>query len=349
MIRVLIAEDSPLIATMMRDLLGEEPEIGVVGWAKNGQEAIKLTNSLQPDVITMDLNMPVLGGLEAIKTITSIRRTPILVISQMIESRDSDLAFEALRSGAVDIMGKPAGYGERGLLNIKEELISRIKAVARIRPIRLVRKAPANPPRIKLTGRQEHRGKVVVIGASTGGPPALAVILKALPPDFPFPIAIVQHITPGFVTGLAQWLNRESPFSAKVATNEEFIKAGTVSLAPDNAHLEIGADKKVLLSNGPPVRGHRPSVDRLMESAARSYGRQTVGVLLTGMGSDGAEGLKRIREAGGKTIVQDEASSLVFGMPKEAILRGAAEIVSPLEKIPEDIVQATPVKERRLK
>lgn len=349
MIRVLIAEDSPLIATMMRDLLGEEPEIGVVGWAKNGQEAIRLTNSLQPDVITMDLNMPVLGGLEAIKTITSIRRTPILVISQMIESRDSDLAFEALRSGAVDIMGKPAGYGESGLRNIKEELIARIKAVARIRPIRLVRKAPANPPRIKLTGQQERKGKVVVIGASTGGPPALAVILKALPPDFPFPIAVVQHIAPGFVTGLAQWLSRESPFSAKVATNEEFIKAGTVYLAPDNAHLEIGADKKILLSNGPPVRGHRPSVDRLMESAAHSYGRHTVGILLTGMGSDGAEGLKRIREAGGKTIVQDEATSLVFGMPKEAILRGAAEIVSPLEKIPEEIVQATPVEERRLK
>ncbi len=349
MIRVLIAEDSPLIATMMRDLLGQEPEIEVVGWAKNGQEAIQLTNSLQPDVVTTDLNMPVLGGLEAIKTITSIRRTPILVISQMIESRDSDLAFEALRSGAVDIMGKPAGYGERGLRNIKEELISRIKTVARIRPIRLVRKAPARPPRIKLTGQQERREKVVVIGASTGGPPALAVILKALPPDFPFPIAIVQHIAPGFVTGLAQWLNRESPFSAKVATNEEFLKAGTVYLAPDNAHLEIDTDKKILLSSSPPVRGHRPSVDRLMESAARSYGRQTVGVLLTGMGSDGAEGLKRIREAGGKTIVQDEASSLVFGMPKEAILRGAAEIVSPLEKIPEEIVQATPVEERRLK
>lgn len=349
MIRVLIAEDSPLIAAMMRDLLGEEPEIRVVGWAKNGREAIQLANSLEPDVITMDLNMPVLGGLEAIKTITSIHRTPILVISGMIENQDSDLAFEALRSGAVDIMGKPAGHGERGLLNIKEELLSRIKAVARIRPIRLVRKALAHSPRIKLTGQQERREKVVVIGASTGGPPALAVILKALPPDFPFPIAIVQHIAPGFVTGLAQWLNRDAPFSAKVATNEEFLKAGTVYLAPDNAHLEIGADKKILLSDGPPVRGHRPSVDRLMESAARSYGRQTVGVLLTGMGSDGAEGLKRIRAAGGKTIVQDEATSLVFGMPKEAILRGAAEIVSPLEKIPEEIVQATPVEERRLK
>ena len=349
MIRVLIAEDSPLIAAMMRDLLKQEPEIEVVGRAKNGHEAIQLANSLQPDVITMDLNMPVLGGLEAIKTITSIRRTPILVISGMIENRDSDLAFEALRNGAVDIMGKPAGYGERGLLNIKEELISRVKAVARIRPIRLVRKAPAHSPRIKLTGQQGRREKIVVIGASTGGPPALAVILKALPPDFPSPIAIVQHIAPGFVTGLAQWLSREASFSAKVATNEEPLKAGTVYLAPDNAHLEIGAGKKILLSNGLPVRGHRPSVDRLMESAARSHGRHAVGVLLTGMGSDGAEGLKKIREAGGKTIVQDEASSLVFGMPKEAILRGAAEIISPLEKIPEEIVQATPVEERRLK
>lgn len=347
MIRVLIAEDSPLIASIIRDLLSQDPEIEVVGWARNGREAIEQRNSLEPDVITMDLNMPVLGGLEAIMAIASTRPLPILVVSQMIESRDSEVAFEALRSGAVDIMGKPSGYGEIGYRKIKEELTSRIKAVARIRPIRLIKKPLVNLPRARPVERAGGGEEIVVMGASTGGPPALAMILKALPPDFPSPIAIVQHIAPGFVMGLAQWLKRESPLSVKVATNEESLKAGTVYLAPDNHHLEIGANKNILLRNSPPVLGHRPSVNRLMESAANSYAQRAIGVLLTGMGSDGAEGLKRIREVGGKTIAQDEATSLVYGMPREAILREAAEIVSPLEKIAEEIVRSIPPKRGR--
>lgn len=344
MIRVLIAEDSPLIAIMMRDLLNQDPEIQVVGWAKNGRQAIELRNSLEPDVITMDLDMPVLAGLQAIKAIASTRPVPILVVSQMIESRGSTLAFEALRSGAVDIMMKPGGYGERGYLKIKEEMISRIKAVARIKPIRRIKESQPNRSRANSSWKRAAGKGVVVIGASTGGPPALAIILKRLPGDLPFPIAIVQHIAPGFITGLAQWLNDESPLPVKVAMNEEELRAGAVYLAPDNYHLEIGTDKNILLNVSPPVRGHRPSVDQLMESAARSYSRQAVGVLLTGMGSDGAEGLKKIREAGGKTIAQDEATSLVFGMPREAALRGAAEIVSPLEKIADEIVDATALK-----
>lgn len=343
MIRVLIAEDSPLIAIMMRDLLSQDPEIQVVGRAKNGREAIELRNSLEPDVITMDLNMPVLDGLRAIKAIASTRPVPILVVSQMIESRDSTLAFEALRSGAVDIMVKPSGYGETGYLKIKEEMTSRIKAVARIKP-RCIKESPPNLSRANFSRERAPGERVIVIGASTGGPPALAIILKRLPADFPFPIAIVQHIAPGFVTGLARWLNDESPLPVKVAMKEEKLGAGAVYLAPDNYHLEIGTDKNILLNARPPVRGHRPSVDQLMESAAHSYGRQAVGVLLTGMGSDGAEGLKRIRESGGKTIVQDEATSLVFGMPREAARRGAAEIVSPLEKIADEIVDATALK-----
>jgi len=342
MIRVLIAEDSPVIAAMMRDLLSQDPEIKVVGWAKNGQEAIDLRNSLEPDVITMDLDMPVLSGLEAIKTISSTRPAPILVVSQKIESRDSELAFEALRSGAIDIMAKPSGYGEAGLQKIKEEMLSRIKTVARIRPIRLIKKPWVNLPKAKSTAPIASGGKIIVIGASTGGPPALSAVLRGLPPEFPSPIAVVQHIAPGFIGGLADCLSRETSFSVKIATSSEPLKAGTVYLAPDDLHLEIGNDKTSFLSDGAPVRGHRPSVDRLMESAARFYGKDAVGVLLTGMGSDGAEGLKRIREAGGKTIVQDEATSLVFGMPREAILRGAAKIVSPLEKIAEEIVAGNP-------
>jgi len=344
MIRVLIVEDSPVIAAMMRDLLSQDPEITVLGWAKNGQEAIQLRNTLEPDVMTMDLDLPVVSGLKAIQTIASTRPLPILVVSHMIESRDSELAFEALRSGAVDIMGKPSGYGEAGLLKVKEELTSRIKAVARIRPLRLMRNQPPRLTRTRPLIEPTIREGVVVVGASTGGPPALALVLKGLPQNFPFPIAIVQHIAAGFVTGLANWLKTESSFSVKVATHGEPLKAAAVYLAPDNHHLEIGTGRTVVLSDGEAVRGHRPSVDRLMESAAQHYGRRAIGVLLTGMGSDGARGLKKIREAGGRTIAQDEASSLVFGMPREAILCGAPEVVCPLEKIAEEIVEATPLK-----
>ncbi len=349
MIRVLIAEDSSLIATMMQELLDEDPEIEVVGRAKNGREAIELRNSLEPDVITMDLNMPVLDGLQAIQAIASTRPVPILAVSQTIESRDSEIAFEALRSGATDIMGKPSGYGQKGYLRVKEELTSRVKLVSHIRPRRCLKKTPPQIVATKLTREGDLKKGLVVVGASTGGPPALAIILRCFPPDFPLPVAIVQHITPGFLTGLAHWLRGESSLSVKVAKNQETMEPGTVYLAPDDHHLEIGADKKTILSDGPPVRGHRPSVDHLMKSAAKSYGNQTVGVLLTGMGGDGAEGLKQIREAGGKTIIQDEATSLVFGMPREALLRGAAEIVSPLEKITEEIVRATSTKNRKAK
>ena len=346
-IRVLITEDSPLVAIMMREFLNQDPEIEVVGWAKLGQEAIELSDSLVPDVITMDLNMPVMSGLKAIEAIASSHPVPILAVSQMIESRDSDIAFEALCSGAADIMRKPSGYGRRGFLKVQEELVSRVKSVAKIRPRKFRTKQQPDTAAPKLaTARRPRRG-LVTVGASTGGPAALTDLLKGFPPDFPFPIAVVQHIAPGFVIGLSQWLTRISPLPVKVAEDQETPESGTIYLAPDNYHLEIDRDRKFVLNNDPPIRNHRPSVDYLMKSVASSFGKRTIGVLLTGMGNDGAEGLKRIREAGGKTIVQNEATSLVFGMPREAITRGAAQIISPLEEIASEIVQATIGEERK--
>ncbi|MGH7828883.1 MAG: chemotaxis-specific protein-glutamate methyltransferase CheB, partial [Candidatus Binatia bacterium] len=320
--------------------------ITVVGWAKNGREAVQLRNSLEPDVMTMDLNMPFMSGLQAIQAIASTRPIPILVVSQMIESRESDLAFEALRSGAVDIMGRPSGDGAGAFAKMKEELISRVKTVARIRPIRLIKKPATSLPKTKAAkGRVEGEG-IVAIGASTGGPPALAIVLKGLPRGFPLPVAVVQHIAPGFVKSLAQWLRRESPLDVKVAAEGEVLGPGTVYLGPEDHHLEIGRDRKISLSDSAPIRGHRPSVDRLMESASLSYGKNAVGIILTGMGSDGADGLKKLRDAGGTTIVQDETTSLVYGMPREAALRGAAEIISPLEKIADEIMEAISPKKR---
>lgn len=347
MIKVLITEDSPSIAALMRDLLSRDSDIEVVGWARTGHEAIYMRNSLDPDVMTMDLNMPLMGGLDAIKILATTRPIPILVVSQLIESRDSEVAFEALRCGAIDIMGKPSGARPGGFFRIAEELTFRLKAVARIRPMHLINKTEPRAAKPKAAARAARKRSLVVVGASTGGPPALAMILKALPQDFSLPVAIVQHIAPGFVTGLRHWLERQCALPVKIAADRVPLNGGEIYLAPDDRHLEIGAGKSLILSDQPPLRGHRPSVDRLMETAAELYGGDVLGVLLTGMGRDGAEGLKKIRDAGGRTIVQDEATSLVFGMPREAILNGAAEIVSPLEKIADEIVQATSRREDR--
>jgi two-component system chemotaxis response regulator CheB len=341
MIKVLIAEDSPSVAAIMRDLLKRDPEIDVVGWAKSGREAVSMRNALEPDVITMDLNMPLMGGLEAIRTICTTRPVPILVISSLIESRDSELAFEALRCGALDVMGKPSSVGPGGFTGIGEELKFRIKAVSRIHAMRRYnRPAPGHPPKRKPQAGRKLKQPLVVIGASTGGPPALAKVLGGLPRYFPVPIAIVQHIATGFIAGLRQWLERQSALPVQVAADDVPLQSGHVYLAPDDRHLEIGPGRILTLNSEEPSRGHRPSVDRLMDSAARIYGPDVVGVLLTGMGRDGAQGLRSIRDAGGRTIVQDEDTSLVFGMPREAILNDAAEIVSPLERIAGEIVEA---------
>ncbi len=341
MIKVLIAEDSPSVAAMMRDLLKRDPEIDVVGWAKSGREAVSMRNTLEPDVITMDLNMPLMGGLEAIRTICTTRPVPILVVSSLIESRDSELAFEALRCGALDVMGKPSGVGPGAFSRIGEELNFRIKAASRIHAMRRFSRTTADhAPRRKPAPGRKLNQPLVVIGASTGGPPALAKILGDLPRYLPVPVAVVQHIASGFIAGLRQWLDRQSALPVHVAADQVPLQSGHVYLAPDDRHLEIGGGRILSLNTEPPRGGHRPSVDRLMESAARVYGPNLLGVLLTGMGRDGAAGLKSIREAGGRTIVQDEATSLVFCMPREAILNDAAEIVSPLEKIAGEIVEA---------
>jgi two-component system, chemotaxis family, protein-glutamate methylesterase/glutaminase len=342
MIKVLIAEDSPSIAAVMREVLRGDPEISVVGWARSGREVIAMRHDLEPDVITMDLNMPQMSGLEAIKTLSATRPIPILVVSTLIESRDSEIAFEALRYGALDVMGKPSSAGAGGFSRVQEELKFRIKAVSRIRPMHRFSKAEPPAPTTKHNAQpgQKLRQPLVVIGASTGGPPALAQILSELPRYLPVPITIVQHIARGFITGLRQWLDRQSALPVQLAADGVPLRSGQVYLAPDDCHLEIAPGKSLTLSAEAPLGGHRPSVDRLMESAASVYGADVLGVLLTGMGRDGAQGLKKIRDAGGRTIVQDEATSLVFGMPREAIRTGAAELVRPLDKIAESIVQA---------
>ena len=331
MIRVLLVDDSAVVRSILKEVLETDAEIRVVGEARNGAQAVELTESLRPDILLMDLRMPVMDGIEATGEIMARAPVPILVLSAGVHE-DTNVAFRAVQAGAIDVVQKPMGTLAEDYRNESLDLIRRVKLVARVPPIRRARRKPqpieAMPP---------AAGRLVVLGASTGGPPALATILGAFPADFPAPVLAVQHITPGFLEGFVEWLDSVVPPKVVVAQRDSVPQPGVVHFAPEGRHLELGADGRLVLTKDPPRDGHRPSVTVLFESAAKTLGARAVGVLLTGMGRDGAEGLRALREAGARTICQDEETSVVFGMPAVAIELGAAEVVAPVERIAEEI------------
>lgn len=342
MIRVLITEDSPTIAEIIRMTLSKDKEIQVIGWAKNGKECIEMVNRLKPDVITMDIRMPLMDGFEATKYIMTKSPTPILVFSASIND-DLNVAFNALKFGALDVLEKPRMLSAgKASDDMAEELIQRIKIVSRVRPFKKIFKPTPpeakryHPKRISISADGDS---ILVIGASTGGPPALNYILGKLPPKFPLPVLVTQHITHGFMEGLIAWLQDECPLKIKIGEDNEIVERGSVYFAPDNYHMGITDNKKIFLSNTPPISGHRPSVDFLMESSASAYGEHCMGIILTGMGRDGAKGMMAIRKEGGFTLSQDEESSVIFGMPKVAIESGSVMKVCNIEQIPDEIIQ----------
>jgi len=343
MIRVLITEDSPTIAEIIRMTLSKDKEIQVIGWAKNGKECIEMVNRLKPNVITMDIRMPIMDGFEATKQIMAKSPTPILVFSAAIND-DLNVAFNALKFGALDVLEKPrmltAGKASD---DMAEELIQRIKIVSRVRPFKKVFKPTPpseskkyRPKRISISADGDG---ILVIGASTGGPPVLNYILSKLHPKFPLPVLVTQHISHGFMEGLITWLQDECPLKIKVGNNNEEVEKGNIYFAPDNCHMGVTMDRKIFLSIAPPISGHRPSVDFLMESSASAYGEHCMGIILTGMGRDGAKGMMAIKKEGGFTLSQDEESSVIFGMPKVAIESGAVMKVCNIEQIPDEIIQ----------
>ncbi len=346
-IRVLITEDSELSWNLMKSILESDPQIKVVGWAKNGQECIEQVMVLKPDVITMDIHMPVMDGIEATKSIMENFPTSILVVSAMVKD-DENMVFNLLKMGALDVIEKPKL--QRGDIKdrVNDEVIKRVKTVAKVKPFRKFSSAPEKSPSnnvqgTKSTERISTRPNLVsqgalVIGASTGGPPVLNYILKNIPDDFPLPILITQHIFSGFINGLVEWLGKECHKKVKIGLNQEPLRSGTIYLAPDQFHMGVTLNKRIILSNGSPISGHRPSVDFLMDSAAYAYGEHCMGVLLTGMGRDGANGLLSIKKSGGFTVSQDEKSAAIFGMPKAAIDLGAAVKICSLELIPREIM-----------
>jgi two-component system chemotaxis response regulator CheB len=342
-IRVLLVDDSVMALTVMQRLLATSPEIQVVGTARNGREALDLIPQLRPMVICTDYLMPVMDGLELTRQIMARFPTPVLVVSAVATERGTPTTFKLLEAGALDIFPKPGADVGARYPRLAQELVHKIRILAGVTVV--ARKSLVSPPAASADFGQPPRElasvkrmSIVAIGASTGGPQALKEILQNLPPNLPVPILCVQHISDGFLQGLIDWLALSSRPRVKVAEANELAVPGVVYFPPDRTHLEVDHNGRLRLAGTRPVGGHCPSVNVLFKSVAEYFGRHALGVLLTGMGSDGAEGLLAIAKAGGDTVAQSEASCVVFGMPKVAIDLGAAKYVLPIEAIAPKIV-----------
>ncbi len=335
-IRVLLVEDSPTCLAILQRMLSTSPDIEMVGTAKHGKDALDLIPKVDPSVICTDLEMPVMNGLEFTKEVMARDPRPILVVSNYVQHEDTENVFRLLEVGAVDVFPKPRGGNEADLQLLTEELVLKIKVLSGVHVIRrrAVRPQPVAPSReLPPSSKKARAYRLLLIGASTGGPQALHSLLAQFPAEFPLPLVCVQHVSTGFLQALVEWLSGSCQVKVKVAEPGEAPAAGTVYFPVERKHLELDQEGRFVVSAAPPIEGHRPSVDITFKSAARVHGDGAIGVLLTGMGRDGAEGLLAIAEAGGVTIAQDEQTSVVFGMPQEAIKLGAASQVLPLGEI----------------
>jgi two-component system chemotaxis response regulator CheB len=335
MIRVLVADDSATVRELLVAILESDPDIEVVGQAKNGVEAVDLAKRLRPDLITMDVHMPVMDGFAATKEIMVRAPTPIIIVSSSASGRDVEMSLNALRAGALMVVAKPHDPGAPTFNGRQEQFLSMAKAMADVKVVRrwdrTASVAGSGTPLLRTADGGAAR--VVAIAASTGGPAALQRILNDLPPGFPAPVLVVQHIAAGFTEGLADWLAASSPLQVKVAEHGEPLAPRTAYLAPDDRHLGLESSRRVAVLATPPVGGFRPSASFLFESAARHAGSRVAAVILTGMGSDGVAGLAAVRSAGGHVVAQDEATSVVHGMPRAAVEAGVVDTVLPLGEI----------------
>ncbi|MBU4263582.1 MAG: chemotaxis-specific protein-glutamate methyltransferase CheB [Proteobacteria bacterium] len=331
-IHVLLVDDSPIALHILQRLLSRSPDIQVVGTAGNGREAFDLLPALNPDVICTDLHMPVMDGLEFTRTVMDKYPRPILVISLSVEPGSPNI-FRLLEAGALDVYPKPRAILDANQDTLARELTSKIRILAGVHVFRHRTAAAIRVTLPPLSLPPHALVRIVAIGASTGGPQVLREILSRLPADFPVPVVAVQHIGNDFLSGMVAWLAEVSPLPVRKAVQGEFPQTGVVYFAPEGAHLEFNNSGRFDLTQAPPCDGHRPSATVTLRATARRFGAGTVGVLLTGMGRDGAEGMADIAAAGGVTIAQDEASSVVYGMPKAAVELGAVQYVLPLEQI----------------
>lgn len=340
-IRVLLVDDSAIALEGLKKMLLQAPDIHVVGTARNGKEALELIPRLQPAVVCSDLHMPVMDGLRLTREIMEKFPRPILIVSASV-GEGSDNSISLIEAGAVDVFAIPRGGLNSEFKAMAPELIRKIRVLSGVRVFRkFQRDAPHLPsssgaPRIPGTTRPAH---IVVIGASTGGPQAFQAILARLPADFQLPVVCVQHISEGFLDGFVKWLESQCKVKVRIAREGEHPSPGTVYFPRERTHLSFDRLGRFVFPAEPPCRGHRPSVTITMRSAAECFGPTVIGILLTGMGNDGVEGMREVARAGGITIAQDEESSVVFGMPREAIESGAARYVIPLEDISSALIR----------
>lgn len=339
-IRVLLVDDSPLALEIIRRMLATDPAIELCGTARDGAEALTLIPRLRPDVVCTDLHMQGMDGLALIREVIMRHPLPILVLSVAVQQEQSTTTFAMLEAGALDIIAKPRGGLTEPDALVARELIAKIKVAAGVIVLRRSRRPPAAAlPPAALEAARQPPPKMIGIGASTGGPQALEAILHQLPATLPVPLLCIQHIAEGFMAGLVDWLAHSSRLPLRLACEGEAPRAGTAYFAPEGRHLEIDASGRFRCRASAPGETHRPSVDLALTALARHGGSGAVGVLLTGMGRDGARGMDAIARAGGVTIAQDEASSVVFGMPQAAIEAGAARFVLPLESLAAALVR----------
>jgi two-component system chemotaxis response regulator CheB len=331
-IRVLIVDDSLLIRTVLTTMLADVPDIKVVGQASDGQEAVRMALRMKPRVITMDIRMPHMDGLEATRHIMSVCPTPIVVISSSVYASDYNIAFNAIAAGALTVIEKPHGIGASDYDVVREQLVAAIRTMAGVPVVGRRRTADTQvgPMTALLKVMINRPIRVIAMGASTGSPPVLFTILSNLPKDFSIPIIIVQHIMESFVPSLADWLNTKSRLPVSMAKEGDHLTPRKVYLAPGNYHLTVQPPGVLHLDRSDPIRGQRPSANRLFESVVETFKTDAVGILLSGMGDDGVDGLVAMGKAGAHVIAQDQASCTVFGMPKAAIDRGIVdETLSP--------------------
>jgi two-component system, chemotaxis family, protein-glutamate methylesterase/glutaminase len=353
-IRVMVVDDSVVVRKIVTDVLSEDPAIEVVGTAVNGKVALAKLDQLKPDLVTMDIEMPEMNGIEAVRGIragqggTARSRIPIIMFSTLTE-RGATATLDALSAGANDYVTKPANVGSvsQSMESVRQQLIPKIKALlgrpAHPGPARAAAPVVARTPAPRPVPRKQPA--VLVIGSSTGGPEALARVLPALPASLPVPVLVVQHMPPVFTRQFAQRLDRLSALRVIEAVDGTPLAPGTVHLAPGDFHLVVrgtGRGLTTALNQAPPENFCRPAVDPLFRSAVAAFDGAVLGVVLTGMGSDGRAGASAIREAGGTVVVQDQATSVVWGMPGAIAQAGLADEILPLDRIAETIVRALP-------
>jgi two-component system, chemotaxis family, protein-glutamate methylesterase/glutaminase len=330
--RVLITDDSLFMRAAIKKLLERDGRFEVIGEAKNGQDAVDKVRALKPDVCTMDFNMPVLDGISALREIMRVQPTPVVMLSAHTREGARE-TIDALREGAVDFVTKPSGEVSAELGEVAPRLVAKLLAASQAKLA-----APASV-RPALAVEAPHGLRVAVIAVSTGGPAALSRLLPALPAGAPLALLIVQHLPAGFTAPLAERLDGMCAFEVREAAEGDRPDAGVALIAPGDRHLDIHSDGRVHIVEGPELNGVRPSADITMRAAARIFGRRAVGVVMTGMGRDGADGIRAIKQAGGATLVQDQASSVIYGMPRAAVETGCVDRTVSLEHLAEALAQ----------